>query len=190
MKLIDRYLTRWDPSDRLFWSLTLLVKCFSYFDQFSWLLIGFFFTCWVFFFVATVKFWSYISPIGSSACVNLLSHITVCRIFGSKSGELSCYRSVILNFSLGSGIFLSSRIYSYCVISAYDNVRIVLINSDPEFVFDWLNQKSWRDVDLYPYPEIHFGIFIFSGVWIRESNLFFTRDLFITIVLSSICDQE
>ncbi len=56
------------------------------------------------FFNATVMFWSYISPIGSA--VWIFFHISLfVEFFGFQSGELSCYRSVILNFSLGSGTF-------------------------------------------------------------------------------------
>ncbi len=38
--------------------------------------------------------------------------------------------------------------------------------------------------------KVDLEFFIFSVVWIRESNLFFTRDLIIKNVFISIFDQE
>jgi hypothetical protein len=40
-----------------------------------------------------------------------------------------------LNYHLDP-VLLSSRLYSQCVTSALNNVRLGLIDSDPEFVFD------------------------------------------------------
>ncbi len=54
-----------DPFDRLFWTLTWLVKCFSSSISLLGFLLDFSLDLFSIFFSTTVMFWSYISPIGS-----------------------------------------------------------------------------------------------------------------------------
>jgi len=51
------------------------------------------------------------------------------------------------------------------------------------FLIDWIRKPGGMLIYI-PIRKLILEIFIFSGVWIRESNLFFTRDLIIKLFLS------
>ena len=128
--------------------------------------------------MATVMFWSYLSPIGS--VVWIFFHISLfVEFFGVQSGELSCYRSVILNFSLGSGTFDFAYLFLMRYLCLWQCPHwtdwfgfgtcfwLIKLENLAGCWFISLSENSFRN------------FYLFRCVWIRESNLFFTRDLII-----------